>query len=393
MQRNITWRYALVVMTYWIGFATISAFSSLYLLDIGFSNTAIGILLAISGVVSAVMQPIVSTWAEKPNSPSLKKITCLLAGTIIVSAVLVRLVAPLGMLLSGLLYGCTIMLLQTLQPMVNAIGMESINRGDKMNFGISRAFGSVGYAAVSYTMGYLAARFTPGIIPIFGAVFFGLFILTVVLYPQQKAKGTAILRADRGGVGVVSFFKKYKRFGIVLIGCTLLFTSHSLVNTFNLQIVLSKGGTSVEMGIATAIAACIEIPGMILFATLAKKFRCDTLLEASGVFFMLKCLGSLLAPSMAVYYAVQICQLFGWGLFAVATVRYTNSVMEPQDTIKGQGYTTVVQSLGSVLGTTIGGRMMDVLGVNAMLLFGICTAAIGTVVIVLSAQKVMLENA
>ncbi len=392
MKRSMTFRYALVVLTYWVAFATVSAFSSLYLLNIGFSNTFIGTLLAVAGIGSSILQPIASTWAERPDSPALKRIMIGMALLTAAVAAAVRLFAPVSAALDGVLYGLMILMLQTINPMVNALGMESINRGERLNFGISRAGGSVGYGAVSFAMGLVAAKYTPYVVPVLGAVFFVLFAVTVALYPQSEQKVVITVRERSRGTGAVAFFKKYPRFLWVLVGTTLLFTSHSLVNTFNLQIVLSKGGTSVEMGTATAIAACIEIPGMILFATLSRRLRCDTLLVISGVFFVLKCIGSLLAPSMPVYYAVQICQLFGWGLFAVASVRYTNAVMQPEDTIKGQGYTTVVQSLASVLGTTIGGRLMDASGVPAMLVFGIIVGCIGTLVVLLSAEKVRLSR-
>lgn len=389
MKHNLTLRYAMIVMTYWIGFAIIGAFASLYLLDLGLSNTMIGLVLAVSGGGAAVLQPIVSTWAERPNSPPLKKIACIITLVVAGIALLIHFTAPLGKLLGGVLYGSAIMLMQVVQPMINSLGMESINRGENLNFGVARAGGSVGYALVSYTMGFLAAKYTPKIIPLTAAAFLCVFALVVICYPQEKAPvlGSST-RYDQSSLSVVGFFKKYRRFGAVLIGCMLVITSHSIVNTFNLQIIMHKGGGSEEMGVATAIAACIEIPGMVLFSVLARKFRFDTLLITSAVFFTLKCLGSLLAPSIAVYYIVQLCQMLGWGLFAVVFVRYTNGVMQPQDTIKGQGYGTMAQSIATVLGTVVGGRLMDVSGVDAMLLFGVCAATLGTIIMLLSVEKV-----
>ena len=64
MTRDLTLRYTAIQSFYWMGFATISGFASVFLLAMGFSNTRIGFIMAISGLVSAAVQPIAATLAE-----------------------------------------------------------------------------------------------------------------------------------------------------------------------------------------------------------------------------------------------------------------------------------------------------------------------------------------
>ena len=52
-----TAQYALIQGLYWMSFCMIFAYASVYLLDRGLSNTAIGLLIGISGSVSAILQP------------------------------------------------------------------------------------------------------------------------------------------------------------------------------------------------------------------------------------------------------------------------------------------------------------------------------------------------
>ena len=47
--------------------------------------------------------------------------------------------------------------------------------------------------------------------------------------------------------------------------------SHSLINSFNYQIAMAKGGGSGEMGNAMTISAVSELPTMFLFGYLLKK--------------------------------------------------------------------------------------------------------------------------
>jgi PPP family 3-phenylpropionic acid transporter len=141
------------------------------------------------------------------------------------------------------------------------------------------------------------------------------------------------------------------------------------------------------MGLAMAISACVELPTMFLFAWIVKKIRCDILFRISGIFLTLKTLGTLLVPSVFSFYVIQILQMAGWALICVAAVYYVNEIMETQDTIKGQAYLTMTYTIGSVLGSLIGGRLIDSSGVNAMLIFATAASFIGMLIILIFATK------
>ena len=52
------------------------------------------------------------------------------------------------------------------QPLVNAVNGYYISRGKSMNFGVARATGSLGFAVLSWIMGYWWQRFGERVIPI-----------------------------------------------------------------------------------------------------------------------------------------------------------------------------------------------------------------------------------
>jgi len=56
--KNLTPSYAVIQGLYWMYFAAIMSFSGFFLLSGGFTNTQIGILAAIAGLLSAVLQPV-----------------------------------------------------------------------------------------------------------------------------------------------------------------------------------------------------------------------------------------------------------------------------------------------------------------------------------------------
>ena len=70
---DFTAGYACIQSFYWMSFSAVMGFTSLYLLDVGFTNTEIGIIIAIAGIISAILQPIFAGYADKPKSRRSKK--------------------------------------------------------------------------------------------------------------------------------------------------------------------------------------------------------------------------------------------------------------------------------------------------------------------------------
>lgn len=387
-KNDLTVRYAFIQCFFWMLFGGVIGFVSVYLLDCGFSNTQIGMLIAVAGLFSAIFQPVIAGYADKEKSPSLKKLMILFLALPITLNILLLAVYHKSAVLTGGFYACLMMIMQMLTPLVNALGMESINQKKKLNFGVARGMGSIGYAFIVYVVGIAVGVTGTVAVPIALLIVSGMLMAGLFLFPFQKvARPITETSMDEGKGNPLLFFKQYPRFGVTLVGCILVYISHVLLNSFTFQIVKEKGGGSAEMGTAMAMASLIELPTMFLFAFMLKKIRCDIWFRISGIFFFLKTLGTLLAPNIPVFYGVQIFQMLGWALITVSSVYYVNSIMEKQDVIKGQAYMTMTYTLGSVIGALMGGALIDSLGVRSMLVFATASAAAGMVIMLLTAQK------
>lgn len=163
---DFTAGYACIQSFYWMSFSAVMGFTSLYLLDVGFTNTEIGIIIAIAGIISAILQPMFAGYADKPKSPSLKKIILFLSSLLLILSLALFLLYRRSVFFNGLFYGGCITLLQLLQPLINSLGMEVVNQGKKLNFGISRGIGSIAYAVAAYFLGLIVAKSGAGAIPI-----------------------------------------------------------------------------------------------------------------------------------------------------------------------------------------------------------------------------------
>lgn len=380
--KNRTLGYALIQSFFWVCYAAVMGFVSMYLLQAGFDNSQVGLMIAVAGLLSALLQPVVAAYADRPGSMSL--------GALIRLSGLATLACALGLIfirgnkaLTGLLYGLSMVLLQLTTPLVNALGIATVNSGEKMNFGVARGFGSLGYAAAAYLIGLLAQRFGAVTVPICMAAGFAFMVLSVTGYgPVKRENAPAAERGKKGG-----FLRRYPRYAAVLAGLVLIFVSHVVLNSFIYQIVEFKGGGSQEMGVAMAFASLIELPIMFLFGWMLKKARCHVWFRLAGVFFFLKCLGTLLCGDIPGFYAVQLFQMFGWALMTVSSVFYINAIMAPEDSVKGQACFTMSMTLGNVVGAIAAGRILDAFGVQAMLAFGTASALAGAVIVLIFAQR------
>ena len=300
---------------------------------------------------------------------------------------------PVTLILTGLLYGISIALLQLMTPFINALGMESINQGQKLNFGLARGMGSVAYAVICYVLGIITVKAGVLSIPASVTIITVLSLGCLIIFPFVKTQKSAQTSSDSKSLAnPLLFFRKYRRFSLVLIGCIFIYLSHVLLNNFNFQIAQGKGGGSAEMGTASAIAAMCELPTLFLFGYIIKKIRCDLLVRFAGIFFVLKALGTFLAPGISMYYGVQVFQMLGWGLLTAASVYYVNAIMEPEDAIKGQAYFTMTYTLGSVIGSFLGGALIDFARVSSMLLFATVSALFGAVIVFIFAERTPLKQ-
>lgn len=385
--KDLTVRYALIQSFFWMSLAAVIGYISFFLLDSGYSNTQIGLVTAIAGALSAVLQPAVASYADRPGSASLKKILLILAVILLAVSILLLLAFHRNMIMTGLAYGLILMLLQSLIPLVNSLGITSLNQGQKLNYGIARGMGSVSYALCAYLLGILTEKTGAFSVPLAMMLLLLFLIGSLFLFPFENTGCEKPEKASASCGSIFSLFIKYKKFSIVLVGWTLIYISHVLLNNFAYQIVNSKNGGSAEMGVAMALAAMAEFPTLFLFNRMLKRARCDVWFRMSGIFFMLKSLCSLLAPNITVFYAVQLFQMFGWALVTVSSVYYVNAIVEEGDAIKGQAYMTMTYTLGTVAGALIGGALIDRSGVNSMLIFSTTAALIGAIIVFLAAER------
>lgn len=383
-----TIKYAWLQGSFWMSFCIVFAYASMFLLSRGFSNSAIGLIIAVAGVISVLLQPVVAGLADRSRRFSLRFLLMFLSVCMLLGAA-VLLVPGLYFWCNALFYGILLAILQIMTPLVNAIGMECINRGIPVNFGLARGIGSLSYALISFLAGMIIAEFSTTAIPVLILLCYLFVFLAARCFlfrsaeEEKEANAIHTKKQDKEGQNF-SFFKVYRKFFVLLTGISLLFICHNILSNYLFQIMSYYGGGSREMGIAAGIAATLELPTMAAFSFLIRKMSSGTLLKISAIFFTIKSCMTLFAAGVSGIYLAQTAQMFGFALFIPASVYYTNMLMRPCDRAKGQALMTATNTIGSVFGSLIGGFLLDGIGVPAMLALCAVVSALGMILVFLT---------
>lgn len=374
--RNLTLRFSFLQLFVWFCFAPIMGYASVYLLSKGFSNTTIGMVSAAGGIASALLQPVVASYADREKSLSLKWIVALIASAMLIGSgimLIFRDIPEVGLVF----YAVLITSVQMIVPFLNALGMESINGGAKLDFGITRGAGSLGYAFISFVLGKTADRYGVDIIP-FSVLSVSIFLVfSTIIFPFEKRKREVEENKNKKEEGG-SFLKRNPIFALFLFGILFVFIGHNFINLFIFQIITFKEGVKENMGVAISIAALSEIPIMFGFTLLLKKWKSGVLVMLGTFVMFLKTLMTLFVHDMMLFYAIQIMQAFGFGVFIVAQAYYINEIMPEQDKIKGQAFITTTGTLGVVIASLIGGGILDAYGTEAMMIGSVISAGVGS---------------
>ncbi|WP_444658136.1 MFS transporter [Caproiciproducens sp. R2] len=396
-------KYSAAHSFYWSIVCSSLGFASIFLLSKHFSNSQIGLVLALANIFAVLLQPAVAAFADRTRKISMKNLIVVLTGAAGALAA-ARSFPSESFFILAVLLTLESAILYTLQPLVNSLGMQFINKGVGINFGLARGMGSISYAVLSVLLGILVDGFGTGLLPVIST---GLYIaLGIVVYTFTKRQSTdaesdtdypenmEMTREPKNTDTnhLLSFFIHNKKFAALMIAVSLTFCSHTMINNYLIQITENVGGTAKNMGIATGIAAAIELPAMILFGFLVKKIRCSSILKFSLVFFTVKAALTMLATNVWMLYVAQIFQFSSYALFIPASVYYVNEIICKEDLAKGQAFMTSAITLGGVAASLLGGLLLDLSGVRGMIFVGLIATALGLIIGLYGIEKVEVKG-
>lgn len=393
--KSLDIRYACIHGFYWMICCAMTGYASVFLLDKGFNNAMIGIVLSVSNILAVVGQPAVASYMDKATKLTLRMLVSLILVAIIVLSLVLSFISntsPLLLLLVIIVF--TLML--TMQPFINSLTFAFEKQGIHINFGLARGIGSVAYAVISLILGNIVAVFSPHILPYFyvGLSMCALAFVYTFYLPGHKDEIVHEKRQEEHvQLSMKQFVQKYKTFMFLLVATVFLFFDHSIINNFFIQVVNHIGGNSADMGNAIFLAAVLELPTMALFTKIQKKVGCRQMMMVSAVFFSVKHILTYFAANMFMIYIAQVMQMLAYAVFIPASVYYVSQLVDAHDMNKGQALVTGAMTLASVFASLAGGVLLDALGVSKVLMIGAIVSVMGTVFMFMSVEDVDKKEA
>lgn len=378
---NLNRKYGLLYGAYNISSAAIVGYGSVYLAGIGHDSDGIGWIIAIGSIMGAYLQNLVSTKSKKSSKWTLYEYNLAL----VIPAIIILVAICFNMLPVLVLTVCFIIaqaVTNSLIPFINAISMQFINAGHRINFGAGRACGSIGYAITSILMGSLIKNFSYQVVPYVAIVGYLIYVYALRKLPIREVSKVPD-KIDNGdpekSIGFKAFIERYPHFIYLLIGSALLIGLHAAINVYMYKIVEDLSGNESQLGIAVAIAAFSEVLVMVNHRKLAQKFTNHKLAIAACWGFVLKMILTLFAKNIYHLYIAQACQMIAFGMYTVSSVSLANELVDDADTVEAQAILSVAQTIGSTLMILLAGYIVELFSVQYLIIFAMFGSAIGAI--------------
>lgn len=411
MNKLLNIEYSCIHGTYWMYYGVVSSFASVFLLAKGFSNWNIGVTLAVANVVAVILQPVIADLADRAKRLSIIGISEIL--TVLMMIVTVGMFAFSGSMIAlSIVFILLIAWHTVLQPLFNTLTFTLEEAGVHINFGIARSMGSLAYAALLAVLGTIVENYGVMSLPITGEIILVMMLISLIVTKRSYDKGKRMQSAgghetgdlqsaeqtlskeaaadlcEEESINLIQFIKRNKFFFLVNVGVIGLYFSNSVLNNYMMQIVDVVGGTSEDMGRILSVMAFCEIPTMVCFDLLRKKFSCQLMLKVASVGFAVKIALCWMANSVTMIFMAQFVQLVSFALFLPAMVHFIDEIMSKGEAVKGQALFTTMITVTTVISSLAGGAILDMSGAKMLTFVATIATSIGAAIIIATVGKV-----
>lgn len=374
---------------FWMTYCMVVGFSVTYLLSCGYSNSEAGYILASANICALILQPFLADLADHS-----KKINAM---TILLVSIAIIFVCSIGLFFISirsavltLIYIVMITLANAAIAFLTSVQFLMDTSKSKINFGLCRAGGSLCFAILSALMGIMIERIGMKSIP---TTLFIITLLIIVLcmyitrhrINDKQTTGSALEKRQSSSLFV--FFRENPKFMILSVAMLFIYYAHAFITNFTISIVRNVGGNHREMGYLIAFMALMELPGMIGFKEISRRFKVSSLLLFSMIVFSVKAIIVWLSPSLITLTFGFALQVVSFALYIPASVQYANIIIDEKDTVKAQMMFNFMQAGGAVFSSIIGGWLIDFSGISHALLVGAILSCIGTMIAFMGIQN------
>jgi PPP family 3-phenylpropionic acid transporter len=370
-------RPAIVMAAFFASIGAFFPYIAVYYRSIGLTVESVGLLFALQAAVSLGAAPMWGALVDHLGHVR-GPLAAAAAGTAL-AATLLALAPDRPVIVVAVI--CLAIAGSGIVPMLDSRTVDLLG-ADRDRYGRARAWGSASFIVAALAVGALIDRVGPS----------GLFLVYVpaialtgvaawLLLAGPSRAGRRLLRVTRAEVvGLV----RRRRLALFLVGSVVLWTSVAAVSTFFSIHLVALGAPAQIVGVAWGLGALVEVPLMFSFHRIVKRVSPERLLVIGVVASAVRAAGFAIMPNVPLTLAVAPLGGVGYAFFYVGTVTYVSRNAPARLQATAQGIFSVTAfSVGTILGSTLGGQLAGVLGLRG--LFGVCAVGTALAAVVIAA--------
>lgn len=363
-------------------------FIVMYLTAHGYSSFECGVINTIISLVEFLFQPVAGYITD--TFLSIKKYIILCS----VGAILTTYLLPLTV--HNMLGASVSVMLLTLfaYPLTYLADTWSVTLRESLSYidyGKNRSGGSVGYSVTSALAGVLIARFGYDLLFLLHVILFAVVIVIVLFIPgvpcgnarkQKKGEEGQQPRPDQEESlsfgGIIKVLLRNQKYMVFLLSTFCFYMALKAWCTYIPYKIIELGGADKELGYAIALAAVGEIPILFIMNRCVQRFRLSFIYITATLCLFARGLLMLTAQSMSMVMLSELLEAFTYAFFIAVSLEMINRIVPRA--IRTTAVTVevaVTNGLSGIIGTFIGGILVDRFGVDMMSLVMCVMSALG----------------
>ena len=378
--------FSIVQAGFWMSFCVSVSFAAVYLQALGYSNSMLGLIMALGSVMGIIMAISLSSRIDMDEEISAKKLIPWILSLQTASAVILFLVNSRCLAVSAAFVTYT-----GFCTTVNALNLkfyaDAERAGSHIDYGFTRGVGSVAYVLISAALGVLTENVSCRALPAIGLALCALQFFAFRQFSHYVVDGNKAESFGERNTTLFAFLRNNPGYSMLLAGVVLLFFGHSTACNFLINLTRNVGGDTAGMGLINAFKGLVEIPMMFLYTRIFTEGKHSLALRISAAAFVLKTLGFIMSCKVWQLTLAFLLQAPSYALFMAAIVPYVEETIDYNDSAKAQSLAFTTTTLGGMLASLIGGQLYDVLSVRATLLVALAAGAAGAAIVFVGTRE------
>ena len=363
-------RAALAYLAMFAGFGALVPYSTLYYQARGLDFGEIGWLLSLGALIGLLAGPGWGSVSDRRSGSPRVLVTS--ASVAIGGIALLALASDFSTIVAAnVVLGVG---LAGLSPIIDARALETAG-ADRAGYGPLRAWGSIGYVASSFLMGLVVQAV--GVESIFWVMGVSMALTAVIGLNLRPAVVTRAANPLRSTLRVF----RGRTLALFLVGAFLAWSAMSAILDFFALRFDEMGAGAGMIGTAAALAAALEVPVMLGFPVLARRFRGEQLLVAGAAILAVRAVLAAAATDPLFLVVASGIGGVGYALFLVGGVTYVSEHVPKELAATGQGiFQGVANSLSQVVAAAGAGLVAGAFGIAGMFAVAAVVAVVAALV-------------